>query len=142
MSRISFCPEAVSFSYTTSRIFTLSGTVKCMPRSWHSATSYLYLRLTGSPQISQWTTRFSLDQPQSGQVRRGAFGLCEIDFFPHLTQAMRRCSSPSSLPHLHSQFPMVYSTNSSEQVCRKSEIGKIDLNTACSPMSSRSWGAV
>src|SRR6185369_14815356 len=111
MSRISLLPEVASFSNTTRRIFTLSGTVKCMPRSWHSATSYLYLRLTGSPQISQCTTRFSFDQPQSGQTRRGFFGVWEIDFLPHLTQAMRRCSSPSSLPHLHSQFPIVYSTN-------------------------------
>src|SRR5262245_19851407 len=142
MSRSSLLPDAESFSYTTRRIFTLSGTVKCMPRSWHSATSYLYLRLTVSPQISQCATRFSFDQPQSGQVRRGALGLCEIDFLPHFTQAMRRCSSPSSFPHLHSQLPIVYSTNSSEQVWRKSEIGKIDLNTACRPMSSRSAGAV
>ena len=116
MSLISFDPEAESFSYTTSRIFTLRGTVKCMPRSWHSATSYLNLSETGSPHISQWSTRFSFAQPQSGQVCRGALGFCEIVFFPHFTQVMRRCSSPSSFPHLHSQFPMVYSTNSSEQV--------------------------
>src|SRR5262249_38236459 len=118
MSRISLLPEAESFSKTTRRIFTLSGTVKCMPRSWHSPTSYLYFRLTGSPQISQCTTRFSFDQPQSGQVSRGAFGFWEIVFLPHFLQAIRRCSRPSSLPHLHSQLPIVYSTNSSEQVCR------------------------
>src|SRR5881296_2288263 len=97
-----------------------------MPRSWHSATSYLNLSDTGSPHISQWSTRFSFAQPQSGQVCRGAFGFWEIVFFPHL----------------HSQLPMVNSTNSSEQVWRKSEIGKIDLKTACNPVSSRSAGAV
>ena len=32
-----------------------------------------------------------------------------------------------------------YSTNSSEQVSRKSLIGKMLLKTACSPASSRSW---
>src|SRR5258706_9720249 len=110
MSRISFEPDSVSFSYTTRRILTLRGTVKCMPRSWHSSTSYLNLRPTGSPHISQCITRLSLDQPQSGQVWRGAFGFCEIVFLPHFTQVIRRFSRPSSLPHLHSQLPMVYST--------------------------------
>jgi len=43
---------------------------------------------------------------------------------------------------LHSQFPIVYSTNSSEQVCRKSWIGKIERNTACRPALSRSAGGV
>jgi len=113
-----------------------------MPRSWHSATSYLNLSDTGSPHISQWSTRFSFAQPQSGQVCRGAFGFWEMVFLPHFTQVIRRCSRPSSLPHLHSQLPMVYSTNSSEHVWRKSEIGKMDLKTACSPVSSRSAGAV
>src|SRR5262245_25402680 len=142
MSRISLFPDSASFSYTTSRIFTLRGTVKCMPRSWHSATSDLNFRLTGSPQISQCATRLSFDHPQSGHVRRGALGFWEIVFLPHFVQAILRCSNPSSLPHLHSQFPLAYSTNSTDPVCRKSEIGKIGLNAACRPVSSRSAGAV
>src|SRR5262245_14182782 len=113
-----------------------------MPRSWHSCTSYLNFSETGSPQMSQMAMRLSLTWPQSGHSTLNTFGLGTAIFLPHLEQAIRRCCSPSSLPHLHSQFPMEYSSNSSEEVPRKSEIGKIDLNTACKPVSSRSDGAV
>src|SRR5258705_4450469 len=113
-----------------------------MPRSWHSWTSYLNFRETGSPQMSQMLIRLSLRWPQSGQTMLKILGFCTAIFLPHLVQAILRCWRPSSLPHLHSQFPMEYSSNSSDDVPRKSEMGKIDWNTACSPFSSRSAGAV
>ena len=57
---------------------------------------------------------------------------------PQFTQGFRRWCSPQSRPHLHSQLPMEYSMNSSDEFSRKSLIGKTDLNTDCSPPSSRS----
>ena len=62
-------------------------------------------------------------------------------FDPQLAQVMRRCSSPLSEPHLHSQFPMENLTKSSEHVSRKSEKGKTLVNTDCRPASSRSSGS-
>ena len=49
-------------------------------------------------------------------------------------------SRPTRRPHLHSQLPIEYSTNSSEQFSRRSVMGKTLLNTDCSPASSRSAG--
>src|ERR1700740_3828017 len=60
---------------------------------------------------------------------------------PHCLQGFRRWCSPASLPHLHSQLPVEYSMNSSDEFSRKSEIGNTDLNTDCSPASSRSEGS-
>ena len=60
---------------------------------------------------------------------------------PQPTHAFRRWCSPCSRPHLHSQFPIEYSMNSSDEFSRKSLIGKTDLNTDCRPMSSRSEGS-
>src|SRR5919109_389821 len=59
---------------------------------------------------------------------------------PQLTQGLRRWCRPESLPHLHSQLPIEYSMNSSDEFSRKSLIGKTDLKTDCSPASSRSDG--
>jgi len=49
-------------------------------------------------------------------------------------QLARRCCRPSRFPHLHCQLPIWYSTYSSVAVSRKSDTGKIEANTDCSPM--------
>src|SRR6185503_7714507 len=54
---------------------------------------------------------------------------------------MRRYSRPRSSPHLHCQSPIEYLTKSSEQVSRKSENGKIEVNTACRPWLIRLSGS-
>ena len=59
---------------------------------------------------------------------------------PHWLQGLRRWCRPWSLLHLHSQLPIEYSMNSSDEFSRKSEIGNTDLKTDCSPASSRSAG--
>ena len=110
-----------------------------MPRSWHSSTSYL---------------SFSADRV-AADVADVAARLVPLAAAraEHLAVAVRvghqrgaavaRTASaggagPTSLPHLHSQLPIEYSMNSSEEFSRKSLIGKTDLNTDCSPASSRS----
>src|SRR5258705_7713833 len=113
-----------------------------MPRSWHSGTSYLNFRATVSPHSSQTRAALRLMRPHSGQVTSVDFTPGETNFLPQPLQVVRRFSIPMRLPHLHSHCPMEYSTNSSEQVSRKSVMGNTDLNTACSPASSRSAGAV
>src|SRR3990172_4249213 len=130
MSRIDFWPESASFSNTTRRIFTFSGTAKFISRSWHSATSYLCLSATLSPQLSQKRTWLGLAAPQCGQETVAALGVCTIQRRPQALQVVRRCSMPSSCPHLHSQLPMEYCTNSSEQVSLKSEMGNTDFKNA------------
>ena len=60
---------------------------------------------------------------------------------PQLEQGLRRWCSPASLPHLHSQLPIEYSMNSSDEFSRKSLIGKTDLKTDWRPASSRSAGS-
>ena len=52
---------------------------------------------------------------------------------PQLVQVVRRYSRPFISPHLHCQSPIVYLTKSSEQVSRKSENGKMLVNTDCKP---------
>ena len=42
---------------------------------------------------------------------------------------------------MHSQLPIEYSMNSSDEFSRKSLIGKTDLKTDCRPASSRSEGS-
>src|SRR2546427_12304147 len=59
---------------------------------------------------------------------------------PQALHGLRRWWSPWSLPHLHSQLPIEYSMNSSDEFSRKTLIGKTDLNTDWSPASSRSLG--
>src|SRR6202012_5074297 len=44
--------------------------------------------------------------------------------------------------HLHSQLPIEKSTKSSCEILRKSVIGKTEVKTDCSPLSSRSWGSL
>jgi hypothetical protein len=44
-------------------------------------------------------------------------------------QGLRRWCRPASLPHLHSQLPIEYSMNSSDEFSRKSLIGNTDLKT-------------
>src|SRR4029078_10448717 len=61
--------------------------------------------------------------------------------WPQLTQGLRRWCRPESRPHLHSQLPIEYSMNSSDEFSRKSLIGKTDLKTDCRPASSRSEGS-
>ncbi len=59
-------------------------------------------------------------------------------FAPQLLHDIRRYSKPFRLPHLHCQSPMEYLTKSSEQVSRKSENGKMPVNTAWRPWFNRS----
>src|SRR4030095_505567 len=133
MSRIDRLPVSGSLSQTTRRIVTLRGTVKFMPRSWHSGTSYLNFKATGSPQWSQISTVLRDAVPHSGQAIEIALEFAAMVRLPHEPHVILRRSIPSRLPHLHSQFPMEYSTNSSELVYRKSWMGNSDLKTACSP---------
>src|SRR5581483_8828257 len=112
-----------------------------MPRSWHSFTSYLCFNPTGSPQLSQVMTMFLLKVWQLLQITSSdESGLTRITE-PHCLQFERRWWSPCNGPHLHCQLPMRYSTNSSDDVSRKSEIGKVERKTACNPVLSRSAGS-
>src|SRR2546422_9254426 len=113
-----------------------------MPRSWHSATSYLNLSTTVSPHSSQVRAAFLLTWPHSGHEISRDFTPGTMNFLPQPEQVVRRFSMPTRAPHLHSHCPMEYSTNSRQQFSRKSVIGKTDLKTACRPDSSRSAGAV
>jgi hypothetical protein len=106
MSRIVLAPVSASLSHTTSRIVTLSGTANVMPRSWHSSTSYLSFKPTGSSQVSQVCGRFSFRCPHFGQwISRSPRGSVMIVAWQKL-QARPSLSSPTSRPHLHSQFPI------------------------------------
>ena len=64
-----------------------------------------------------------------------------MSVWPQLVQGWRRWCSPCSRAHLHSQLPIEYSMNSSDEFSRKSLIGNTDLNTDWSPASSRSEGS-
>src|SRR6201987_6199443 len=111
-----------------------------MPRSWHSSTSYFSFSATVLPQISQTSPRAWFALPQRGQsTSRSTYGSA-MSVAPQLVQGFRRWCRPCSLPHLHSQLPIEYSMNSSDEFSRKSLIGKTDLNTDCRPASSRSLG--
>src|SRR4029077_10828240 len=111
-----------------------------MPRSWHSSTSYFSLSATVLPQMSHTSPRAWFALPHRGHsTSRSPYGSA-IKVVPHWLQGLRRCSSPWSLLHLHSQLPIEYSMNSSDEFSRKSLIGKTDLNTDWRPASSRSPG--
>ncbi len=141
MSRTDLRPPVPSFSKTVSLILTFSGAEKVIPRCWHSSTSYFSLRLTGSPHFWQKVTLLAVIRPHLPQSSlAGPLGSLWIGALQcwHL---VRRWNSPLSDAHLHSQSPIVYSTKSSELISRKSEIGNTDLNTASSPVSSRSLGS-
>src|SRR6188508_3843995 len=140
MSRIVFTPVSGSLFHTTRRMVTLSGTAKVMPRSWHSSTSYLSFICTVVPHRSQTSPRASLARPHDGQITAPSPYGSATRTVPHPSHFFRRCSSPCNRPHLHSQLPIEYSMNSSDEFSRKSLIGKTDLKTDCSPASSRSVG--
>ena len=111
-----------------------------MPRSWHSSTSYFSLSATVWPQMSQTSPRAWFAVPHLPQMTsRSPYGSA-TSVKPQALQGLRRWCSPASLPHLHSQLPIEYSMNSSDEFSRKSLIGNTDLNTDCSPWSSRSEG--
>ena len=141
MSRIVLTPVSGSLFQTTSRMVTLRGTAKFMPRSWHSSTSYFSLRPTVWPQMSQTSPCTSLGRLHRGQTTSWSPKGSAISVWPQLAHGFRRWCSPTSFPHLHSQLPMEYSMNSSDEFSRKSLIGKTDLNTDCKPASSRSEGS-
>ena len=106
MSRIVRAPVSGSLSQTTRRMVTLRGTANVMPRSWHSSTSYLSLRPTGSSQVSHVTGRFSLRCPHLPQwISRSPRGSVMI-VAPQNVQGRPSLSSPTRRPHLHSQFPI------------------------------------
>src|SRR3990170_3684512 len=136
-----FTPVSGSLFQTTRRMVTLSGTAYVMPRSWHSSTSYFSLRPTVLPQMSQTSPRASLDRPQVGQSTSCSPYGSATSVVPHATHGFRRWCRPDSRPHLHSQLPIEYSMNSSDEFSRKSLIGKTDLKTDCRPASSRSEGS-
>ena len=141
MSRMVLAPVSGSLSQTTRRMVTLRGTANVMPRSWHSSTSYLSFRPTGSSQVSQVTGLFSLRCPHFPQwISRSPRGSVMM-VTPQKVQGRPSLSRPVSRPHLHSQLPIAYSTNSSEQFSRRSVMGKTLLNTDCRPASSRSPGS-
>src|SRR5499427_4969581 len=140
MSRIVLTPVSGSLFQTTRRIVTLSGTANVMPRSWHSSTSYLSFIETVVPHRSQTSPRASLARPQFGQITAPSPYGSATSVVPQPSHFLRRCSSPARRPHLHSQLPIEYSMNSSEEFSRKSLIGKTLLNTDCKPTSSRSEG--
>src|SRR5262245_54384127 len=123
-----------------SRMVTLRGAAYVMPRSWHSAMSYFNFRLTGSPHRLQNVETLRLKVPHlehtTSSIEKG-FVMMTLSQDLHL---LRRCDNPFRLVHLHSQFPIEKSTNSREDTPRKSLIGKTELKTACSPMSSLSPG--
>ncbi len=138
MSRIVLTPVSGSLFQTTRRMVTLRGTANVMPRSWHSSTSYLSFIATVVPQMSQTSPRASLAVPHDGQITAPSPYGSATSTAPQESHFLRRCSSPASRPHLHSQFPIEYSMNSSDEFSRKSLIGKTDLKTDWRPTSSRS----
>src|SRR5262245_9867640 len=91
--------------------------------------------------MSHLVTRFLLTKPHDVQVTVSPCGSSLTLFAPQFVQVMRRFASPLSSPHLHCQSPIEYLTKSSEQVSRKSENGKIPVNTACRPWFARSSGS-
>src|SRR5262245_7504281 len=102
--------------------------------------SYFSFRLTGSPQRLQKVEMFRLKVPHLGQTTSSIEKGFVMMTPPQERQLLRRCERPLRLVHLHSQFPIEKSTNSREETPRKSLIGKTELKTACSPMSSLSPG--
>ena len=141
MSRMVLTPVSGSLFQTTSRMVTFSGTAYVMPRSWHSSTSYFSFKPTVLPQMSQMSPRASFGLPHRGHSTSCSPYGSATSVCPQFTHGLRRWCSPASRPHLHSQLPIEYSMNSSEEFSRKSEIGKTDLNTDWSPASSRSEGS-
>src|ERR671913_1943937 len=140
MSRMVFTPVSGSLFHTTSRIVTFSGTAYVIPRSWHSSTSYFSFIPTVWPQMSQTSPRAWFSTPQRGQSTWWSPYGSAISVAPQFLHGLRRWCRPDSLPHLHSQLPIEYSMNSSDEFSRKSLIGKTDLKTDCRPASSRSEG--
>src|SRR4051795_10966076 len=142
MSRIVLTPVSGSLFHTTRRIVTFSGTAYVIPRSWHSSTSYFSFRPTVLPQTSQMSPRASFGLPQRGHSTSCSPYGSATSVWPQLTQGLRRWCRPASRPHLHSQLPIEYSMNSSDEFSRKSEIGNKDLKTdwragALAPRGSR-----
>src|SRR5579862_609217 len=129
MSRIVFAWVSGSLSQTTRRIVTFRGTAKVIPRSWHSSTSYLSFNPTGSSHVSHVIGLFSFRCPHFAQwISRSPRGsVMSVD--PQKVQGRPSLSRPARRPHLHSQLPIEYSTNSKEQFSRRSVIGKTLLKT-------------
>src|SRR3990172_4398745 len=101
-----------------------------MPRSWHSFMSYFSFRLTGSPQRLQNVEIFRLKVPHLEHITSSIENGFVMITPPQDRQVLRRWDKPFRCVHLHSQFPIEKSTNSSEESPRKSEMGKTELNTA------------
>src|SRR5215831_1350253 len=124
------------------RIVTFSGAEYVMPRSSHSATSYLSCKPTGSPHLLQKSGVLALYVPHLPQSTSPGWKGSVITVLPQLRQVVRRWCSPLRCPHLHSQLPMEKSTKASSETLRKSVIGKTDWKTDCRPLSSRSLGSL
>src|SRR3954447_228278 len=113
-----------------------------MPRSSHSAMSYLSCSPTGSPHLLQKSGVFELNVPQRLQSTSPEWNGSVMTVEPQFLHVVRRWCRPFKWPHLHSQLPMAKSTNSSCETLRKSVMGKTDWNTDCRPASSRSLGSL
>src|SRR4030095_14479838 len=112
-----------------------------MPRSWHSSTSYFSFIPPVWPQMSQTSPRAWFATPQRGQSTSWSPYGSATSVAPQFLHGLRRWCRAARLAALHSQLPIEYSINSSDEFSRKSLIGKTDLNTDCSPASSRSDGS-
>src|SRR2546430_10612844 len=135
MSRMVFTPVSGSLFQTTRRMVTLSGTAYVMPRSWHSSTSYFSFIATVWPQMSQTSPRAWLAMPQRGQSTSWSPYGSATSVAPQFLQGFRRWCRPESLPHLHSQLPIEYSMNSSDEFSRKSDRKSTRLNSSHSQIS-------
>src|SRR5258707_1615594 len=124
------------------RMVTFSGAEYVMPRSSHSATSYLSCRPTGSPHLLQKSGVLALYVPHLLQSTSPGWNGSVITVLPQLRQVVRRWCRPFRCPHLHSQLPIEKSTNASSETFRQSVMGKTDWKTACSPLSTRSLGSL
>src|SRR6516162_7961538 len=97
-----------------------------MPRSSHSATSYLSCSPTGSPHLLQKSGVLALYVPHLVQRTSPRWNGSVFTVAPQLRHVVRKWFSPLRWPHLHSQFPMAYSTKSNCETLRKSVIGNTD----------------
>ena len=110
-----------------------------MPRSWHSSTSHFsFIADRVAADVADVAARLV----RLAAARAEHFVIAvRIGNERRAAVACTACAGgagPASLPHLHSQLPIEYSMNSSDEFSRKSLIGKTDLKTDCRPASSRS----
>src|SRR5579872_5422605 len=106
MSRIERFPVSASLSKIVRRIVTFNGAEYDMPRSSHSATSYLSCKPTGSPHLLQKSGVLALYVPHLPHSTSPGWKGSVITVLPQLRQVVRRWCKPFRCPHLHSQLPI------------------------------------